>query len=311
MRNIRGFAVADDSPEGVADSIERLIRALEEADAIVIGAGAGLSTSAGMVYDGDRFRTYFHDFEKKYGFTDMYSGGFTRFETPEEQWAFWSRMIAVNRLVKAPGTAYADLFELVKDKDYFIITTNVDHQFQLTGFDKQRLFYTQGDYGLLQCPLPCHRSTYENEDTVRAMLAAQGYTFAEDGTLTPPDDREPAMAVPTDLLPTCPKCGRPMAMNLRSDNAFVEDEGWRAASKRYADYLFAHRSGKVVYLELGVGMNTPGIIKYPFWRYVGANKHATFACINLGMAAAPEEIADHCILIDADIQQTLAKLLER
>ncbi len=242
--------------------IQKLRQALSDADAVVIGAGAGLSTSAGFVYSGERFERYFSDFGQKYGFSDMYSGGFYPYETKEEFWAYWSRYIWVNRYMDAPKPVYGRLLELVQDKDYFVLTTNVDHCFQKAGFDKCRLFYTQGDYGLFQCSEPCHNKTYDNYETVRAMVLAQGWEIGPDNALIRPEGVTLKMAVPTELLPVCPVCGKPMTMNLRSDDRFVEDEGWMLASGRYSDFLQANR-GRVLYLELGVGYNTPVIIKYP------------------------------------------------
>lgn len=277
-----------------SEGIERLETALAGADAVVIGAGAGLSASAGLTYSGERFEKHFGDFIEKYGIRDMYSGGFYPFPTLEEYWAWWSRHILVNRYERAPGPAYGDLLELVREQDCFVLTTNVDHQFQMAGFDKGRLFYTQGDYGLWQCSMPCRQETYDNEDTVRRMAAEQ---------------RD--MKIPTELIPRCPKCGRPMTMNLRCDGTFVEDAGWYAAASRYEDFLRRHRRGRVVYLELGVGANTPAIIKYPFRRYTLENPEAVYACVNLGEAAAPREIGDRSICIDADIGRVLALLVQR
>ena len=274
------------------EPIERLRAAVENADSLIIGAGAGLSASAGFTYSGERFKAHFADFEEKYGFHDMYSGGFYPYAEAEELWAFWSRNIYVNRYMDAPRPVYADLLMLAADKEYFVITTNVDHCFQKAGFDKQRLFYTQGDYGLFQCSVPCHDSTYDNEATVRQMLAAQKDT-----------------RIPTELIPRCPRCGEPMSMNLRTDDSFVQDEGWYRAAERYNDFLRAHAGGNVLFLELGVGYNTPGIIKYPFWRMTMDNHKAVYAVLNLGQATAPKEIAARSICIDADIGDTLEQLL--
>ena len=281
--------------------VERLKDALAKADSVIIGAGAGLSTSAGFVYNGERFEKYFSDFAAKYGFRDMYSGGFYPYETPEERWAFWSRNIYVNRYMDPPKPVYRRLFELVKDKDYFVLTTNVDHCFQKAGFDRARLFYTQGDYGLFQCSRPCDIDTYDNEETVRAMVLAQGFRIADDGELLLPEDGSLKMTVPAEMLPTCPKCGAPMSMNLRADNTFVEDEGWLKAADRYSDYVRTQKNGKVLFLELGVGYNTPGIIKYPFWQMTLENPDAVYACINFGQAVCPDEIAEKAICIDQDI----------
>lgn len=289
------------STASCSGATERLRAALHAADAVLIGAGAGLSTSAGFAYSGPRFQRYFSDFEAKYGFHEMYSGGFCAFASPEEQWAFWSRYIFLNRYTDAPKPVYDTLFSLVQEKDYFVLTTNVDHCFQKAGFDKQRLFYTQGDYGLFQCSKPCHHSTYDNAETIRSMVLAQGYTIGETGELLPPADGQPLMRVPTELVPRCPVCHRPMSMNLRADDTFVQDSGWEQAARRYQAFLDAHRRGRVLYLELGVGYNTPGIIKYPFWRMTYQNPDATYACINFGQAEAPREIAKRSICIDGDI----------
>ena len=266
-----------------SDNIQKLKQAVDEADAIVIGAGAGLSTSAGFTYSGERFEKYFSDFGEKYGFEDMYAGGFYPYETPEEMWAYWSRYIFINRYMDAPKPVYDHLLALVKDKDYFVITTNVDHCFQKAGFDKERLFYTQGDYGLFQCSEPCTPVTYENEEMVRNMVEQQS-----------------GMKIPSNLIPRCPNCGKPLTMNLRSDDKFVEDEGWDRAAQRYEQFLRT-RTGKILFLELGVGYNTPGIIKYPFWQMTAKNPDATYACINDGEAIYPEEIQGQAICIDGDI----------
>lgn len=284
---------------------ERFIEALNGADAVVIGAGAGLSTSAGFVYGGERFRRYFSDFEKKYRFRDMYSGGFYPYDTLEEHWAYWSRYIYVNRYMYAPKPVYDKLFELVKDKDYFVLTTNVDHCFQKAGFDKKRLFYTQGDFGLWQCSKPCHDKTYDNRDVIVRMLEAQGYEIAENGELTLPKGVSPKMSVPSDLVPHCPVCGAPMTMNLRSDDTFVQDDGWYRASQCYDDFIRRHEGTRVFFLELGVGMNTPVIIKYPFWRMTAQNPNATYACINYGEAYAPEEIRKQAVCFNGDVGTVL------
>ena len=271
--------------------IQRLKTALDEADALVIGAGAGLSTSAGFTYDGERFRKYFADFEAKYGFHDMYSGGFYPYATPEEHWAYWSRYILINRYTDAPKPVYENLLRLVRDKDYFVITTNVDHCFQKAGFDKKRLFYTQGDYGLFQCSEPCCRETWDNEAVIRQMVAKQK-----------------DMKIPSALVPRCPHCGKPLTMNLRADGSFVEDEGWHEAAGRYANFLRTREGQKILFLELGVGYNTPVIIKYPFWQMTAKNPRATYACINRGEAFCPAEIADRAVCIDGDIGDILARI---
>ena len=296
------------STESYSDNIQRLRSALSEADTVVIGAGAGLSTSAGFVYTGERFDRYFSDFGGKYHFQDMYSGGFFPYPTPGEFWAYWSRYIWINRYMNAPKPVYEDLLRLVKDKDCFVLTTNVDHCFQKAGFDKERLFYTQGDYGLFQCSEPCHQKTYDNEETVRRMVEAQGWTIGPDGELTVSDGVTLTMTVPEELVPKCPVCGKPMTMNLRSDDTFVEDEGWHRAAKRYESFLQTPE-GRILFLELGVGYNTPVIIKYPFWNMTANDPKAVYACINYGEAVCPEQIQDRSILINGNIGDVLSDLL--
>ena len=290
-----------------SDNVGRLKKALAEADAVVIGAGAGLSTSAGFVYIGERFEKYFFDFAAKYHFSDMYSGGFYPYTTQEEFWAYWSRYIWINRYMDAPKPVYDDLLAMVRNKDYFVITTNVDHCFQKAGFDKNRLFYTQGDYGLFQCSEPCHNKTYENEETIRKMVPAQGWIIEADNSLTLPEHAAVKMDVPTALLPVCPVCGKPLSMNLRSDDTFAEDEGWSHAAERYETFLRTCK-GKVLFLELGVGYNTPGIIKYPFWRMTAQNPNATYACVNYGEAVCPKEIMNQSICVDGDIGEVIRTL---
>ena len=293
--------------ENLQDKIQILQQRIKEADAVVIGAGAGLSTAAGFTYSGERFDRYFSDFAEKYHFSDMYSGGFYNYDTLEEYWGYWSRYIYVNRYMDAPTDLYDRLFALVKDKDYFVLTTNVDHCFQKAGFDKSRLFYTQGDYGLFQCSKPCHRGTYDNEETVKKMVVSQGYHI-EEGKLTVPEGTQIRRTVPTELVPRCPKCGRPMSMNLRADNTFVQDAGWDAASKRYQKFMEDHRGQNVVFLELGVGYNTPGIIKYNFWQYAYNWRNAFYVCINKGDAYVPKEIENKSVGIDADLAEVILDL---
>ncbi len=276
------------------DHLIRLGETIRAADAVVIGAGAGLSASAGFTYSGERFQTHFSDFQTRYGFTDMYSGGFYPYSTPEEHWAYWSRYIWVNRYMDPPKPVYEYLLSLVKDKDCFVLTTNVDHCFQKAGFDPMLLFYTQGDYGLFQCSEPCCQETWKNERAVKDML-----------------ERQEDMRIPTELIPRCPRCGKPVTMNLRSDDRFVEDEAWRQAEKRYLLFLRQHQAGKILYLELGVGYNTPAIIKYPFWQMTAQNPKASYACINTGQALCPKGIERQSICIDHDIGQVLAALVKQ
>lgn len=278
------------STDNYSDKLSRLKDKIAAADAIVIGAG--LSTSAGFDYSGERFEKYFADFHKKYGITDMYSGGFYPFETLNEYWAWWSRHILVNRYNAPVGKPYSDLLKAVSDKDYFVLTTNVDHRFQLAGFDKKRLFNTQGDYGLWQCSEPCCNETFDNENAVRTMVKEQCN-----------------MKIPDELIPRCPHCGKPMAMNLRCDNSFVQDEGWHAAAERYEEFIRKHRNLHILFLELGVGFNTPGIIKYPFMQMTAENPKAIYACINMNEAYAPDEIADRAICIDGDIGKVIENII--
>ena len=289
--------------------IARLKDALQRAEAVMIGAGAGLSTAAGFTYAGERFDRYFGDFGEKYGFEDMYSGGFYPYETPEIFWAYWSRNIWVNRYMNPPKPVYGQLFKLVKGRDYFALTTNVDHCFQKAGFDKARLFYTQGDYGLFQCSQPCCQKTWDNEEAVRAMLLAQGFVIGAENGLTLPDGVAPAMAVPAALTPKCPNCGRPLTLNLRSDDRFVEDAGWHRAAAAYDAWVKAHRGTRVLYLEIGVGGNTPGIIKYNFWRQAWQNPGAVYACLNFDDARIPVELRDRGIGITGDSAQVIDALL--
>ena len=275
-----------------AQALFRLHQAIEQSDAVLIGAGAGLSASAGFSYKGERFERYFKDFASKYGFHDMYVGGFFPYPTAEEYWAYWSRYIMVNRYMDAPKPVYQALLSLVQKKDYFVLTTNVDHCFQKAGFDKSRLFYTQGDYGLFQCSAPCCQKTWDNEEVIRRMA-----------------EEQKDMRVPTSLIPLCPRCGKPMTMNLRSDDTFVQDDGWYQAAGQYKRFLLRHQKGRILYLELGVGYNTPGIIKYPFWKMALQNPEAVYACVNRGQAFVPGEFRQNALCLDDDIGSVLNNLL--
>ena len=282
----------NESTEDYWQKISEIRERLADADAVLVGAGAGLSTAAGMEYGGERFENYFSDFHKKYGFSDMYSGGFYPFRTQEEYWAYWSRAIFVNRYDGMPGKPYTDLLKLLESKEYFVLTTNVDHCFQRAGFNKDRLFYTQGDYGLWQCSTPCCQKTYNNKETVLKMV-----------------NEQKDMKIPSELVPKCPVCGAPMTMNLRIDDTFVQDSGWYAAAGRYTDFAEKYKGKKLLLLELGVGYNTPGIIKYPFWRTAAENKNAAYVCINYGEAVCPKEIAKKAICLDTDIAKALGDLI--
>lgn len=295
------------------EEIAKLREILDSAECVVVGAGAGLSASAGFSYSGGRFKKYFSDFEAKYHFHDMYSGGFADFSSLEENWAYWSRFIYINRYMDAPLPAYEKLLELVRGKDYFAITTNVDHCFQKAGFDKKRLFYTQGDYGLFQCCVPCHKKTYNNEEIVKKMLISQGFGFKDsenrkDGEIIFPENPL-KMEIPSKLVPHCPVCGKPMSMNLRCDGTFVEDDGWHEAARRYQDFLEKHKNARTLFLELGVGGNTPGIIKYPFWNLTYKNKNAFYASLNMEKEEIPIELKARSVLIKGDIFRTIGNLM--
>jgi NAD-dependent SIR2 family protein deacetylase len=287
--------------------VQRLKKALDEGDAVVVGARARRSTAAGLTYSGPRFHHYFHDFEARFGIRDMYSGGFYPFPDDETRWAWWSRYIYVNRYVDAPKPVYTELLNLVRGRDYFAVTTNVDHQFQRAGFDKTRLFYTQGDYGLFQDARGLIDQTYGNEAWVMAALEAQGFVQNADGIYDVPEDGKISMRLPKELIPICPD-GSEVAMNLRSDDTFVEDAGWHRASAAYADFLESHRDQHVLFWELGVGANTPVIGKYPFWQMTADNPDAVYACVNFGEAYAPRELQDQSIVIDGDIGDVLKAL---
>ena len=290
------------------ERIELLKNEIQNADAVVIGAGAGLSTSAGFTYSGERFEKYFFDFIKEYGIRDMYSGGFYPFPNDEIRWAWWARNIYFNRYVKASKPVYDELFSLLKDKDYFVITTNVDHQFQNAGFDKKKLFYTQGDFGLFQSVNPQIQKTYDNEEWVMKAMEAQGFVKDKNGVFSIPESGEILMRIPSELIPKCPDDGSDMTNNLRIDSSFVEDEGWHTAAEKYSEFLEKHKNNHVLFLELGVGGNTPVIVKYPFWYMVMENKKAVYACVNYQEAFCPNELEERSICIDGDIGEVLKEI---
>jgi NAD-dependent SIR2 family protein deacetylase len=310
----RGLAVVRSFRGGLSygqgsqrERIGRLQEVLEQADVVVVGAGAGLSTSAGMTYSGERFDRYFADFSARFGIQDMYSGGFYPFPDDETRWAWWARHIYVNRYVDAPRPVYQRLLQLLDDKDHFVITTNVDHLFQKAGFDKGRLFYTQGDYGLFQSVDPANKKTYDNEGWVMRAMEAQGFVKDADGIYQIPGSGV-FMRIPSDLIPKCLDDGSDVTTNLRADDSFVEDEGWHQAAERYSEFLRRHENLKVLFLEAAVGMNTPSIIKFQFWKIVNQWPDATYACLNYGEAYAPDEIINRSICINGDIREILMKL---
>ena len=298
----RNFSTGKGTKE---ERVTKLKKEIRTADSVVIGAGAGLSTAAGLTYSGPRFEKYFFDFAKQFGIRDIYSGGFYPFPDEETRWAWWARHIYFNRYIDPPKPVYKDLLSLVRDKDYFVITTNVDHQFQRAGFDKARLFYTQGDYGLFQSENPKLKKTYDNEAWVRKAMVAQEFVQDGDGIFRLPENGDIAMRIPTYLIPKCPEDGSAVTMNLRSDDTFVEDAGWHKASAAYSDFLRRHEKGHVLYLELGVGFNTPVIVKYPFWQMTMANEKAVYVCVNYNEAFCPVEIEERSICIDGDIGEML------
>ena len=267
-------------------TIEKLKKLIDEAEVVVIGAGAGLSSAAGFEYGGDFFKEHFPEMHKL-GYKDMYSAGFHHFDSSEEKWAYWAKQIFYTRY-QGVKELYKDLLDVVKDKKYFVITTNVDHQFQLAGFDKNRLFYTQGDYGLFQCSTPCHNKTYDNEDFIHKMLKETK------------DNK-----IPSYLIPKCPICGKEMTTNLRCDDKFVEDDGWHKAAENYQKFLEDNKNKKILFLELGVGWNTPVIIKYPFIRMTHQFNNAYYACINKGDNYVPDEIKSKSLIIDDDIKKLI------
>ena len=266
------------------ENLTKIRKLISEADAIVIGAGAGLSTAAGFEYSGKSFIDNFKYMHDAYGYTDMYSAGFHNFKTKEEYWGYWARYIYLNRYETGALPLYEKLYQLVRDKNYFVLTTNVDHQFQKAGFDKNRLFYTQGDYGLFQCSKHCHNKTYDNEEQIKNMVK-----------------NIVNHRIPISLIPKCPICGAPIVPNLRADDLFVEDEGWHKASENYVKFLNDNKNKKILFLELGVGWNTPVIIKYPFIRMTYQFPNANYVCIKKGYNQVPKEIKDKSIVLDIDI----------
>lgn len=277
-----------------SECVDRIADAISGADAVLVGAGAGLSTAAGFSYAGKRFDDNFADFRDAYGITNMYSGGFYPFPDQESLWAWWSRSILLNRYDCPVGKPYLDLLHLLRGREYFVLTTNVDHQFQRAGIDRDRLFYMQGNYGLLQCSRPCHQATYDNEELVRQMA-----------------ERQNDLRVPSELVPRCPRCGAPMAPNLRCDDTFVEDANWHAAARRYDEFLNRHRRDRIVLLEVGVGGNTPAIIKYPFWRMASENRNATYVQLNKGEVLVPSQLERQSVILDCDAAEALSALRER
>lgn len=274
--------------EPYEEQIRSAARYLQEADYVLIGAGAGLSTAAGLTYSGKRFQDNFKEFIEKYGMQDMYSAGFYPFGTEEERWAYWCRHSYVNRIAPPAMPLYEKLFAMVKDMDYFVLTTNVDHQFQKAGFQNERIFATQGDYGRIQCMKGCHPKTYDAVSMFTQMNQAQK-----------------DCKIPSYMVPRCPVCGGPMAMNLRCDQYFVEDDSWNQAAENYGRYLKQLKKGNVLLLELGVGFNTPSIIRFPFEKMVRENKNINLVRLNLDEAVIPESFGKRGIGINRDLCESL------
>ena len=293
----------------LGEAVARLKTEIHTADAVVVGAGAGLSTAAGLTYSGERFEKYFGDFARKFGIRDIYSGGFYPFPDKETLWAWWARHIYYNRYVTPPKPVYRDLLKALENKDYFVITTNVDHQFQRAGFAKDRLFYTQGDYGLFQTVDGKNGRTYGNEEWVMQAMEAQGFGKDENGVFQIPAGRTLRMRIPTELIPKSPDGRADVAMNLRSDDTFVEDEGWHRASAAYSEFLAKCAGKHVLYLEIGVGMNTPVIVKYPFWQMTNDNPKAVYACLNYSEAYCPKQIEAQSVCISGDSGEAIKALL--
>ena len=264
---------------------------INEADYILIGAGSGLSTAAGLEYFGESFEKNFKEFIEKYNFPDLYSASFYDFNTQEEKWAFFAKMISLNRFNKEPLKLYQELYSLIKVKDYFVITTNVDGQFEKAGFEKERVFETQGDYAYLQCENACHNKLYYNYDLVNEWLK-----------------NTKDCKIPNNLVPKCPVCGGNMEMNLRKDANFVQDENWYKQDKRYGEFLDKSQDKNLLLLEIGVGFNTPGIIRFPFEQMVYNNINTNLVRINKDYAFTNKEIKNKTILFDEDVNTIIEDL---
>lgn len=276
------------------EQIKQAAKQIKEADRILIGAGAGLSTAAGLTMGGSRFTDNFKDFIEKYGgpyMRDMYCAGFYPFPSEQAKWGYWSKSGMVNRVLPGALPLYKKIYKLVETKEHFVLTTNVDHQFLLSGFDEENVFATQGDYGLIQCKRGCHPKTYDAVKRFKQMDAAR---------------RD--CSIPSYMVPKCPVCGGPMEMNLRSDQYFVEDEAWHKSEKRFGEFLRKCENQKTVLLELGVGFNTPTIIRFPFEKLVREHKDMSLIRLNLDEAVVPEEFEERVIGIDEDMVKSVEDL---
>lgn len=266
---------------------------INKADYILIGAGAGLSTAAGLDYSGKRFEDNFGEFIEKYDFTDMYTAGFYDFNTEEEKWAFWAKHMYLNDIGIGATKLYKDVLNLVKDKKYFVITTNVDDQFYKAGFDKEKVFAMQGSLKYIQCSKACHNKLYDATDLVKEMI-----------------NKTKDCKIPTELVPVCPVCGEKMEVNVRIDANFVQDENWYKQDKRYGEFLDKSQDKNLLLLEIGVGFNTPGIIRFPFEQMVYNNVNTHLVRINKDYAFASKEIEDKTILFNEDTNKIVEDLKE-
>lgn len=268
-------------------------QAIKQADYIIIGAGSGLSTAAGLLYSGEKFEKDFREFIEKYHFDNLYSASFYEFKTQEEKWAFFAKMIKLNRYNEKPLKLYQELYEIVKNKEYFVLSTNVDGQFYNSGFDKDKIFEVQGDYSYLQCENACHNKLYNNKELVEKWLR-----------------NTKNCKIPSDLVMKCPVCGGNMDMNLRKDANFVQDENWYRQSEKYEDFLSRSKGKNVVLLEIGVGFNTPGIIRFPFERMTAISEKTTLIRINKDYPNPMLEIKNKTNSFDEDTNKIIEDLKE-
>lgn len=270
---------------------------IQKADYVLMGAGAGLSTAAGAVYGGTWFEKNFKEFKEKYGngpyMQDMYSAGFHPYPDEESFWGYWSKQAILGGIDLDVTPLYKDILKLLKDKRIFCLSTNADGQFQKAGYKEEQIFCTQGDYFHIQCQKACHQRTYNAVKLFKQM-----------------DQARKNCQIPTYMVPKCPICGGPMTMNLRCDQYFVQDEAWYQAEKRFGDFLNeALKSQKnLLLLELGVGFNTPTIIRFPFEKLVKENKQVNLIRLNLNEAVIPESIEQQAVGINKDIKQTIKDL---
>lgn len=274
------------------DALERVSAALAKTPAVLIGGGAGLSAAAGIDYSGDAFRRAFADYIARYGFSDLYSSGFYPFPTEAERWAYWARHVDYAAVKPPAMPLYVRLLELVRGKEYFVITTNVDAQFEKAGFAPERLFAVQGDYREMQCANACHRKVYSNLDAVQRIL-----------------ETTQDLTIPAGSVPRCPVCGGRMEMHLRIDEHFIEDEKWHRAARRYEEFLAGHAKGETVLLELGVGFNTPTIIRYPFEELAFFNRGALLVRLNRENIPLRLPIQSRTVTITEPMQAVVAQLL--